>query len=129
MSPMFTLSLNPVAWQLKATEGYRLSKPISAKITDVLYTDDMKMYAASEGKLGRVMKETRGTMSDTGLRTVERDEACSTVVHVKRGQLEGSAGMRTGASVNQEFEPRFPVPMSRSTREQETGRQHSAREY
>ena len=48
---LFTLSLNSVAWKLKATEGYRLSKAISAKITNVLHTDDMKMYAASEGKL------------------------------------------------------------------------------
>ena len=33
---LFTICLNPVAWQLKASEGYKLSKPISAKITDLL---------------------------------------------------------------------------------------------
>ena len=47
----FTLNLNPVTYKLKATEGYRLSKTINAKITNLLYID-MKMYAASEGKLG-----------------------------------------------------------------------------
>ena len=106
---LFTLSLNSVAWKLKATEGYRLSKPISAKITNVLHTDDMKMYAASEGKLGRVMKETRGTMSDIGLKWNERKCA---VVHVKRGQLEDSTGMTTGApelikSLNKSSQYRF----------------------
>ena len=30
------------------------------------------MYAASEGKLGRVMKETRGTMSGVGLHLNEK---------------------------------------------------------
>ena len=46
---LFTLSLNPVAWKLETTEGYSLSKPISAKITDMLYIGDMKMYATLEG--------------------------------------------------------------------------------
>ena len=44
---LFTICLNPVAWQLKASEGYKLSKPISAKITDLLYIDDLKVFAAS----------------------------------------------------------------------------------
>ena len=47
---LFTLCLNPVAWMLKATEGYKLSKPISIKITDPLYIDDLKVFAASESK-------------------------------------------------------------------------------
>ena len=34
---LFTLCLNPVAWNFKTTEGYKLSKPISLKITDLLY--------------------------------------------------------------------------------------------
>ena len=34
---LFTICLNPVAWQLKASEGYKLSKPISAKITETRY--------------------------------------------------------------------------------------------
>ena len=44
---LFTLCINPVAWKLKATEGYRLSKPIN-----LLYIDDLKVFAASESKLG-----------------------------------------------------------------------------
>ena len=38
---LFTLCLNTVAWKLKATEGYKLSKPIALKITNLLYIDDL----------------------------------------------------------------------------------------
>ena len=48
---LFTLCLNPVAWRLRATERYRLSKPIGVKVTDLLYIDDLKVFAASESKL------------------------------------------------------------------------------
>ena len=30
---LFSLCLNPVAWKLSSSEGYRLSKPISSKVT------------------------------------------------------------------------------------------------
>ena len=53
---LFTLCLNAIAWKLRATEGYRLSKPIDSKITDLLYVDDLKVYAASERKLERVLR-------------------------------------------------------------------------
>ena len=48
---LFTLCLNPIAWKLKATEGYKLSQPISLRITDLLFIDDLKVLAASERKL------------------------------------------------------------------------------
>lgn len=31
---LFTACLNPTAWNISVTEGYRLSKPTSAKVTD-----------------------------------------------------------------------------------------------
>ena len=34
---LFNLCMNPIAWKLQASEGYRLSKPINMKITDLLY--------------------------------------------------------------------------------------------
>ena len=37
------LCLNPLAWKLAATEGYKMSKPINDKIMDVLYIDDLKV--------------------------------------------------------------------------------------
>ena len=40
---LFTLCLNPISWKLKASEGYKLSRPLSGKITHLLYLDDMKI--------------------------------------------------------------------------------------
>ena len=64
---MFTLCLNPVAWKLRSTEGYRLSKPVGSKVIDVLYFDDLKVFAASQAKLERVLKMTKGAMEDIDL--------------------------------------------------------------
>lgn len=35
-------ALNPLAWKLAVAEGYKMPKPINAKITDVLYIVDLK---------------------------------------------------------------------------------------
>ena len=44
---LFTLCLNPGAWLLGATEGYRLSKPIGTKVTHLLCMDDLKEFAST----------------------------------------------------------------------------------
>ena len=86
------MCLNPLASLLWATEGYRLSKPIEVKVTDLLYIDDLKVFAAFEGKLNRVLKETRGAMQDISPHWNQKK--CS-VVHVKRGaQVLDESGMR-----------------------------------
>ena len=56
--PRGTLCVLVVAWRLRTREGYRLSKPIKVKVTDLLYIDDLTVFAASESKLNRVLKET-----------------------------------------------------------------------
>ena len=86
---LFTSCLNPVAWMLKATEGYKLSKPISTKITDLLYIDDLKVFAPSESKLHRGLKTTQAAMRDIGLQL--NPKKCS-IINVKRGKqvCEGS---------------------------------------
>ena len=95
---LLTLCLNPVAWRLRATEGYRLSKPIGVKVTDLLYIDDLKVFAASESKLNRVLKETRGAIQDIGLHWNQKN--CS-VVHVKRGALVfDESGMKMDETTN-----------------------------
>ena len=73
---------------MRATEGYRLSKPISTKITHLIYIDDMKLFAASENKLKRVMTVTKSGMESTGLKW---NKKCA-VIHVKRGQIEQGSG-------------------------------------
>ena len=86
---LFILCLNPIAWNVRATEGYRLSKPISTKITHLIYIDDMKLFAASENKLKRVMTVAKNGMESTGLKWNEKKCA---VIHVKRGQVEQGSG-------------------------------------
>ena len=82
---LFTLCLNPVSWKLKASEGYKPSKPINGKITHLLYIDDMKIYATSESKLDRVLKTTKVAMADIGL---DFNEKKCAIAHVKRGVLD-----------------------------------------
>ena len=82
---LFTLFLNPLAWKLAATEGYKMSKPINAKITDVLYIDDLNVYALSESKLSCVLKDTNRCINDIGLQL--NPKKCN-VIHVKRGEMK-----------------------------------------
>ena len=86
---LFILCFNPIAWKVRATEGYSLSKPISTKITHLLYIDDMKLFAASENQLKRVMTVAKNGMKSAGLKWNEKKCA---VIHVKRGQVEQGSG-------------------------------------
>ena len=89
---LFTIFLNPIAWSLKATEGYRLSKLLSTRLTDLLYIDDLKIYPASEQKLNAVLRSTIGKMQDSGLQW--NPNKCS-VVHVKKGvKVEDVEGVK-----------------------------------
>lgn len=80
---------------LKATEGYRLSKPIGKAVTHLLYIDDLKIFEASREKLGRAMAAVRGAMKDIGLEWNERK--CS-VAHVTRGTLQPEESESAGDS-------------------------------
>ena len=64
---LFTVCLNLIAWKISASERYKLSKPISVKETDLLYIDDLKIFASSESKLNHVMESTKSAMEDVGL--------------------------------------------------------------
>ena len=64
---LFTLCINPVAWKLSSAERYRLSKPIASKVTNLLYGDDLKVFAASEGKINTVLKMAKTAMENVGL--------------------------------------------------------------
>ena len=64
---LFTVCLNPITCEISASEGNRLSKPISVKVTDLLYIDDLKIFASSESKLNRVMESTKSAMENVGL--------------------------------------------------------------
>ena len=56
-----------IAWKISASEGYRLSEPIGTTVTDLLYIDHLKIFAASESKLCSVMNSVMAAMEDVGL--------------------------------------------------------------
>lgn len=95
---LFTLSLNPVAWKLSSTEGYRLSKPVVGNnITHLLYVDDLKVFASSQAKLNRVLKMTEEAMGDIGL--LWNPKKCN-VLHARRGVIDKtSQGFKAGRTV------------------------------
>lgn len=69
-----------------------MSKPINSKVTGLLYIDDLKIFAASESKLERVMKMVKSSMEDVGLQW--NLKKCA-VAHVKRGvQVTAVSGGR-----------------------------------
>ena len=44
-----------------------MCKPINSKVTGLLYIDDLKIFAASESKLARVIKMVKSSMGDVEL--------------------------------------------------------------
>ena len=89
---LFTLCLNPVAWLLNVTEGYKLSKSIGMKITHLLYIDDLKGFSSSQTKLNTVLRSTGAAMNDIGLQG--NSKKCNTI-HVKRdGLVNDAAGLK-----------------------------------
>ena len=84
---LFTLCLNPIAWKLGATSGYKLPKPISCKVTHLIH---LKMYASSESNLERVMRIAKRGMDCIILKWNEKNCA---VVHGKRGCVKQTENM------------------------------------
>ena len=76
------MCLNPVAWKLRSTEGYRLSRSVGSKVTNLLNIDDLKVFAASQAKLNTVRKRTKEAMEDIGLQW--NPKKCN-VLNVRRG--------------------------------------------
>ena len=70
---LFKVCLNPITWKISASEGFKLSKPISVKVTDLLYIDDLKIFASSESKLNRVMESTKSAMENVGLQWIPQN--------------------------------------------------------
>ena len=64
---IYTLSKNPVSWELRRFDGYTLSKPIKEKITHSLFIDDLKCYNKSVGEQRKMMSHAKALMSDAGL--------------------------------------------------------------
>ena len=86
-SNLFTLSLNPIAWELRRYKGYTMSKPLNFKITHLLFVDDLKAYSGSLSQLTNMMHDIKIKMQDSGL---EWNRLKSKVINMKRGILDTS---------------------------------------
>ena len=64
---LYTLSMNLVSWKIRSTEGYKLSKPLTSRVTHSLFIDDLKGYVSTLPKLIFVLNLVRRLMDDAGL--------------------------------------------------------------
>ena len=81
---LFIMSLNPIAWYLRSTEGYSLSSSPMLKITHVLFVDDLKTYHKSESKAAVVSSKLKQMFGDIGLKWGLGKCAA---VNIKRGKI------------------------------------------
>ena len=77
---LFTVRLNPIAWKISASHGYRISKPIDAEVTDLLIRDDLTVFAISESKLSCL----KAAVENVGLQW--NPKKCA-VTHIRRRVL------------------------------------------
>ena len=67
-----------------------LPKPMSLNITDLLYIDDLMVFAEWESKLRRVLRPVKDDMECVGLKWNEKKCA---VAHVNRGGFDSRCGV------------------------------------
>ena len=87
---LYTLSVNLFSWVIRSTDGYVLSKPISAKVTHTLFIDDLKGYVATLFKLICLLNTIRGYMEDAGL--IWNPKKCK-FTELKRGRYHKCANI------------------------------------
>ena len=84
---IYTLSTNPVSWELRRYDGYRISKPINISISHSLFIDDLKAYTDTIRAMRIVLSEIKEKMKDGGLGW--NNKKCK-VLEIKRGKIETS---------------------------------------
>ena len=62
---LFTLCINPIAWYLRATEGYTFSHDRTSKITHTLFVDDLKSYHKTLVKAATIASNLESMFEDT----------------------------------------------------------------
>ena len=67
---LFTLCINPIAWVLRATEGYTFSHDKTSKITQTLFVDDLKSYHENAVKAATIASNLESMFEDDGLHWV-----------------------------------------------------------
>ena len=87
---LFTLCINPIAWYLRATEGYTFSHDKTSKITHTLFVDDLKSYHKNAVKAATIASNLESMFEDIGLHW--GISKCA-AVHVKRGKIVPNEGL------------------------------------
>ena len=82
---LYTLSKNPISWELKRFDGYTLSKPIQEKVTHSIFIDDLKCYNKSVTEQKKMMSHAKTLMSDAGL---EWNVKKTKVLNIRKGKVD-----------------------------------------
>ena len=82
---LYTLSKNPISWELKRFDGYTLSKPIKEKVTHSIFIDDLKCYNKSVTEQKKMMSHAKTLMSDAGL---EWNVKKTKVLNIRKGKVD-----------------------------------------
>ena len=83
------LQKKPVSCELRRFDGFKLSKPLSKKITHLLFIDDLRLYSKSRIELRKIMSHAKRIMLDAGL---EWNTKKCKILNVKRGVVDISDG-------------------------------------
>ena len=89
---LFTFCINPIAWYLRATEGYTFSHDRTSKITHTLFVDDLKSYHKNPSKAATIASNLESMFKDISLHWGGGINKCA-AVHVKRGKIVPNEGL------------------------------------
>ena len=64
---LFILCINPIAWYLRATEGYTFSHNKTSKITHTLFVDELKSYHKNAVKAATIASNLESMFEDIDL--------------------------------------------------------------
>ena len=81
---LFIMSVNPLAWYIRSTEGYNITCHRNEKITHSLYVDDLKTYHKSRNKAAVMSTTIKSMFTDIGF---EWGLQKCAAVEVNRGKL------------------------------------------
>ena len=81
---LFSLSVNPLAWYIRSTEGYNITCHRNEEITHSLYVDDLKTYHKSRNKAAVMSTTIKSMFTDIGF---EWGLQKCAAVEVNRGKL------------------------------------------
>ena len=63
---LFIMSVNPLAWYIRSTEGYNITCHRNEKITHSFYVDDLKTYHKSRNKAAVMSTTIKSMFADIG---------------------------------------------------------------